>query len=196
MLLRSSLGGKCVTNVIVCVSPEQQHEDESKCTLRFGQRMTGVSNRGVINKTIDVDTERKLMERQLKQLKRELKGLDARGQGSTTGKSSNIAANKLILENIAKLEKMEAKLQSLRDAFVEAKYKGDQQEISKLKDAIETFSQRTLNHSDVVLRQKTIKGLHVDSSKAYKQKEAEISELEGKLRMLGGGNDNKRYARK
>jgi hypothetical protein len=187
MLLRSSLGGRCVTNVIVCVSPEQEHEDESRCTLRFGQRMTGVTSSGVVNKTIDVGREKGIVERQLKQLRRELRDLDARGQGSTTGKSSNIAANKLILENMAKLEKMESKLQAMQNALVEARYKGDTYQVNKLEGMIETLSARTLNHKDVVLRQKTIKGLHVESSHAYQQKQAEISELEGKLRMFGGG---------
>ena len=135
---------------------------------------------------IDVEREKGIIERQLKQLRRELRDLDARGQGSTTGKSSNIAANKLILENMAKLEKMESKLQAMQNGLVEARYKGDTYQVNKLECMIETFSARTLNHKDVVLRQKTIKGLHVESSKAYKQKQAEISELEGKLKMFGG----------
>ena len=104
MLLRSSLGGKCVTSVIVNVSPEAEHEDESDCTLRFGQRMTGVANSGVVNKTIDVNKERAIIEMQLKQCKRELKAMADRGEKGSTGKSSNIAANKLILQNEAKLK--------------------------------------------------------------------------------------------
>ena len=45
---------------------------------------------------------------------------------------------------------------------------------------------------DVVLRQEMIKGLHVESSQAYQQKQAEISELEGKLRMFGGGSSRRK----
>ena len=82
--------------------------------------MTGVANSGVINKTIDVVREKDIIEKQLKHLRRELRDLEVRGQGSTTGKSSNVAANKLILENIAKLEKMESRLQKLQNALVEA----------------------------------------------------------------------------
>ena len=80
-----------------------------------------------------------IAERQLKQLRRELRDLDARGQGSTTGKSSNIAANKLILENMAKLEKMESKLQAMQNALVEARYKGDTYQVYKLEGMIESW---------------------------------------------------------
>jgi len=189
MLLRSSLGGKCVTSVIVSVSPEAEHEDESDCTLRFGQRMTGVANSGVVNKTIDVNKERAIIEMQLKQCKRELKAMADRGEKGSTGKSSNIAANKLILQNEAKLKNMESKLQRLTNTLTEAKYSGSSDgEIRKLQSMIETLSMRTSNHKDVVLRQRSIKGLHVESSIAYKKKEDEINELEGKLRMIGGGS--------
>jgi hypothetical protein len=44
MLLRNSLGGSCCTSVIMNVAPEAEHEHETQCTLRFGQRMTGVTN--------------------------------------------------------------------------------------------------------------------------------------------------------
>ena len=112
-----------------------------------------------------------------------------RGEKGSTGKSSNIAANKLILQNEAKLKNMESKLQRLTNTLTEAKYSGSSDgEIRKLQSMIETLSMRTSNHKDVVLRQRSIKGLHVESSIAYKKKEDEINELEGKLRMIGGGS--------
>ena len=106
MLLRSSLGGKSVTSVIVNISPEMQHEDESQCTMRFGQRMTGVTNRGVVNNTIDVDQERSIIEAKLARCQADLKQLEAKGERGSTGKSTNVAANKLILQNEAKLSNM------------------------------------------------------------------------------------------
>ena len=87
---------------------------------------------------------------------------------------------------------MEAKLQKLQNDLTEAKYNGNQGEIRKLEAMLETFSMRTMNHKDVVLRQRTIKGLHVESSKAYKRKENEIRELEGKLKMLGGSRNRRK----
>ena len=59
--------------------------------------MTGVANSGVINKTIDVVREKDIIEKQLKHLRRELRDLEVRGQGSTTGKSSNVAAKNAFL---------------------------------------------------------------------------------------------------
>eukprot|EP00944_MAST-04C_sp_MAST-4C-sp1_P002077 g2077.t1 len=192
MLLRSSLGGKSVTSVIVNISPEMQHEDESQCTMRFGQRMTGVTNRGVVNNTIDVDQERSIIEAKLARCQADLKQLEAKGERGSTGKSTNVAANKLILQNEAKLSNMEAKLQKLQNDLTEAKYNGNQGEIRKLEAMLETFSMRTMNHKDVVLRQRTIKGLHVESSRAYQRKENEIRELEGKLKMLGGSRTRRK----
>jgi hypothetical protein len=189
MLLRSSLGGKSVTSVIVNVSPESEHEDESNCTLRFGHRMTGVINTGIVNKTIDVQKERGIIAMKIKQCKKELKIMADRGEKGSTGKSSNIAANKLILQNEAKLKNMEAKLQRMQNALTEAKYNGNESEIKKIEGAIESYASRTLNHSHVVYRQRTIKGLHVEASVAYKKKEAELNDLEGKLRMIGGGDN-------
>ena len=155
--------------------------------------MTGVANSGVVNKTIDVNKERAIIEMQLKQCKRELKAMADRGEKGSTGKSSNIAANKLILQNEAKLKNMESKLQRLTNTLTEAKYSGSSDgEIRKLQSMIETLSMRTSNHKDVVLRQRSIKGLHVESSIAYKKKEDEINELEGKLRMIGGGSGKHR----
>ena len=87
---------------------------------------------------------------------------------------------------------MEAKLQKLQNDLTEAKYNGDQGKIRKLEAMLETFTMRTMNHKDVVLRQRTIKGLHVESSRAYQRKENEIRELEGKLKMLGGSRTRRK----
>eukprot|EP00956_Cyclotella_meneghiniana_P033072 scaffold93038_cov42-Cyclotella_meneghiniana.AAC.1 len=48
MLLRSSFGGESVTSVVVNLSSDPEHIEESTCSLKFGERMVRVKNRATM----------------------------------------------------------------------------------------------------------------------------------------------------
>jgi hypothetical protein len=56
--------------------------------------------------------------------------------------------------------------------------------IERLQAKVTSLTTAKNNHGDVVLRQKTIKGLWAEPSVAYKARMAEMRELEAKLRMF------------
>eukprot|EP00605_Chrysophyceae_sp_TOSAG23-4_P001683 GSChrysophyteH1.ASY1.ANO1.1849.1 assembled CDS len=55
MLLRDSFGGKSCTSVVINVAGEPEHDEESICSLKFGERMSVVRNSPT--KVIDSDAE-------------------------------------------------------------------------------------------------------------------------------------------
>ena len=72
MLLRSSLEGRAATAVVINVASDPEHDDETLCSLEFGQRMGGVRktvSRVVAQKGLDAAAAGAL--------RRELQGLNA-----------------------------------------------------------------------------------------------------------------------
>eukprot|EP01083_Nonionella_stella_P028702 79080_1 len=52
-LLKVALGGNCKTTLVVCVSGEQNHKEETYSSLRFATRAACIKNAPVINKALD-----------------------------------------------------------------------------------------------------------------------------------------------
>ena len=48
MLLRSSLGGKARTAVVINIAPDAEHADETACSLEFGTRMAVVKTAATV----------------------------------------------------------------------------------------------------------------------------------------------------
>jgi len=185
-LLKPSLGGRCATSVIVTLSPEAQHADETMCSLRFGERMSGVENAVAKSSRIDVARERENVERRLKRKKAELKRLYDAGQGTRTDQK-NSAARHLLEENMEKLKVHEKRVADIRVELAEAggAVGGKRtSEVIRLEMLLGEAEKAKSNHADVVFRQKTIKGLHIEPSRAYKRTEADIRQLQDKLRLL------------
>ena len=55
MLLRDSFGGKSCTSVVINVAGEQDHAEESICSLKFGERMSVVRNSPTVVTDSDSD---------------------------------------------------------------------------------------------------------------------------------------------
>lgn len=182
MLLRSSLGGRCYTSVVVNIAPEEQHLDETLCTLRFGQRMTGVSNKAEQSVVLNVEAEIAASTRSLLAAKHELSEMKAAGKGGRINSSG--IDGQLLEENIVKLAALERDCLRARGQLLEAKSTGDSTRVTALEVRLKNALEAKTNHGDVVLRQKYIPGLWTGASKAYITKQAHVHELESRLQML------------
>jgi len=58
MLLRASFGGPSCTSVVINVSGDEENQEETVCSLRFGQKLSGVQTSAVASKAVDVDAQR------------------------------------------------------------------------------------------------------------------------------------------
>lgn len=183
MLLRSSLGGRVCTSVVVNIASEQQHADETNCTLRFGSRVSFVKNKAKVNKIVDVTKEQENVEDELAFRRRELEMMERAGEhGGLIVSDTNAAERLLLQENLKKLRVMERDLKKTTAALTEAKGAG--KPVAALESKLKQIRNAIGNHGDVVARQKSIKTLWAEPSKNYKAKDAEVRELEAKLRML------------
>lgn len=67
-ILQESLGGNAKTTLVIAVSPATDNEDETVCSLRFGQRAKMIKNKAVINKQLTVEECKKIIEALQKEL--------------------------------------------------------------------------------------------------------------------------------
>jgi len=65
MLLRSALGGKSCSSVVINVSSEEEHSEETFCSLEFGKRMSTVRSRAAVVVEEDAGSEVADLERKL-----------------------------------------------------------------------------------------------------------------------------------
>ena len=152
MLLRSSLGGRVCTSVVVNVASEQVHSDETNCTLMFGSRMCCVKNKTVVNRVVDVAAELGEIELALDFAGRELQSMALAGQGGGILVSDTNAAERILLQqNLDKLDVMERDLQRASIALTEARGKG--KATPALESRVKSMQAAIRNHGDVVERQ-------------------------------------------
>merc|ERR1719324_1346044 len=76
-VLMDSLGGNCRTLLFACIWGEAQQLEETVSTLRLAQRMMRVTNEASVNYEIDPRQQVKKLERDVRELKQELKLHDA-----------------------------------------------------------------------------------------------------------------------
>jgi hypothetical protein len=183
MLLRNSLGGSHRTSVVVNMAPEVQHEDETCCALRFGQRMRGVKNATVRNAEKDMVAESAGVSRDLERARRLLGELIEAGQrGQVNGKGNE----RLMLEqNIWKLHGIEADLATAREQLTEARSRRSSSDVAARESKLRALMEQKVNHGDVVLRQRTIKGLWSPPSHTFLAAQAAVTRLEARCTMLG-----------
>jgi len=73
-ILQESLGGNAKTTLLIACSPANDNEEETLCSLRFGQRAKLVKNKATINKQLTVEECKKIIE----ELQREIDLKNAR----------------------------------------------------------------------------------------------------------------------
>jgi len=67
-ILQESLGGNAKTTLVIACSPASDNEEETLCSLRFGQRAKLIKNKAMINKQLTVEECKKIIDELQKQL--------------------------------------------------------------------------------------------------------------------------------
>lgn len=75
-LLKTALGGNSFTTVFCCVTPAEQHTDETRSTLHFASRAKTIRNEVMLNEVADNKTKLRELELQVKKLRRMLLACD------------------------------------------------------------------------------------------------------------------------
>lgn len=185
MLLRASFSGPSFTSVVINVSGEVEHSDETLCSLKFGEKLSGVQTSAVAMKAVDVDVQRERVDIELRQAQARLEAMKLAGHGDHINESAPPSEQTSLRNNMRTLAERNAELKALKTRLVEAKATGNADTIEGLTAKVEDmiFSQNNIH--DIVERQKTIPGLFVPATPAYTRLEAQVTALVGQLDVLG-----------
>ena len=187
MLLRSSFGGKSVTSVVVNVSSDPQHGEESICSLKFGERMVHVKNQATTVSGVSMSSEIDMLVKQIKKARADLQQMKDRKLCGHFGATSSQTEINSITENIRRLKLYEKQAWKFQVQKTELEGEGKCENDPMLRGTIDKLHASQLeasNLSDIIARQKTIKGLWIEAAPAYERKEAEVDALETKLSQL------------
>lgn len=191
MLLKSSFGGRSCTSVVVNVASEAQYGDESLCSLRFGQRMTRVTNKAIVVVGDEAQQSLEQAQRQLDQARSQLQEMKEAGAGERFGASAPASEVRTFQETITKLRGAQGQLLRAKQQLTEANAANAasgsahgssgagslQQQVQKLQAHVDNLRM-------ILLRQKSIKGLWFNSTRGFKQKQAEVKDLETQVRVM------------
>ena len=185
MLLRASFSGPSCTSVVINVSGEEEHSEETLCSLKFGGKLSGVQTSAVAMKAVDVDVQRERVGAELKQAKARLEAMKCSGHGDRISESAPPSEQTSLRINMQTLAERTSEVRVLKTRLVEAKAKGNADTIEGLTTKLEgaLFSQNNIR--DIVERQKTIPGLFVPATPAYSRMEAHVAALAGQMEVLG-----------
>ena len=190
MLLKSSFGGRSATSVVINVAGDEEYADETICSLRFGSRMTKISNKATLVVGENArDAEAGALEA-LRAARHELAGMDAAGLGPRFDEGACASEVRSYLSNVEQLERMKAGCLRAREQLVEAKAQaegGGGRSVARLGAQVEKLDFQASNMRDIVLRQKSIKGFVRDAGRGYQNLQGEIRRLEAQVTLLGGG---------
>jgi Kinesin motor domain len=119
-LLQDSLGGNCMTALIVNCSTISHSIDETTSTLRFAQRAKTIKNTIKANKEFSVETELKSVKQELTKTKRELARMRNLSVGSITTNDTEITIKDLsyqILQNEKEISDLEFQNKDLQTSY-------------------------------------------------------------------------------
>lgn len=180
-LLRTSFEGKggerSYTTVVVNVSPE--YEDETICTLQFGETVACVANRATVIVGRDAENEIGRLESEARRLRTKKKDMERSGQGSGFVEGCINSEKLSLLANMGKLAALQKHVADLKARLVEERRTAT---ASKL----EAAQKDEYNMRMLVLRQQSIKKLWRESMPMYNSLIAELGEKENQLRMAMG----------
>ena len=198
-LLRSSFEGtKTHTQVVVNVSPE--YEDETACTLKFGETVACVRNRPAVVVGRDTESEIGLLQGEVQRLRTKKRAMEESGQGSGFVEGC-IHSERLSLQaNMDKLAAIQTRVSDLKARLVEKPGTGTgtgsriRIHAMKMKTPLQeeagdprlALEKEEYNLRMLVLRQQSIKKLWRDATPLYISVVAELGEKENQLRMVTG----------
>eukprot|EP00994_Dinema_validum_P009355 NODE_919_length_1235_cov_72.346543_g687_i0.p1 GENE.NODE_919_length_1235_cov_72.346543_g687_i0~~NODE_919_length_1235_cov_72.346543_g687_i0.p1 ORF type:complete len:255 (-),score=40.90 NODE_919_length_1235_cov_72.346543_g687_i0:271-1035(-) len=186
MLLRSSLGGRACTSVVVNVSQDAEWADETRCSLEFSQRMSVVRTTATAVVGQEVGGELAMAQQALETTRRALAQMETAGMGERFASDAVPSEIRQFQDNTKRLAAEEAKARAAREALAEAKAKdeGGSTDIERLQQQAAVAEKEAHNLRDILLRQKSIKGFWIPPKPGYLAKLAEFKHLEGQLQML------------
>lgn len=187
MLLRSSFGGKSVTSVVINLSSDPQHADESISSLKFGERMVRVKNRATVVSGTSISAEIEMLERQLKTAKAELQMMRDTNLAGHFGPDCCQTDINSVKDNLRRLEIYEVEAWNRQVQKTELEGAGKAPNDKMLMNTITKLQNARLeasNLKEIIMRQKTIKGLWIPPTPAFERKETEVAALETNLRLL------------
>lgn len=186
MLLRASFSGPSATSVVINVSSEEEHIEETLCSLRFGEKLSGVQTSAVAAKAVDVGAQRAQVAAELGRAQAQLHDLTRAGHGNRVNPNAPPSEQTSLLNNMATLEERKQEVRLLKVRLVEAKASKVETVISSLSAKLEGALFAQSNIHDIVERQKTIPGLWVAATPAYLRLEAQVTALRGQMDILAG----------
>jgi hypothetical protein len=189
-LLRTSFEGKSSTHTAVVVNISPEHEDETLCTLRFGETVSSVRNSATVVISQDADTEIERLQRQVERLRAKKKGMEESGQAGGFVEGC-LPTEKLSLQsNMKKLAGIRSNLTDLKTMLIEAG-SGDQRKRKAIAEKIEAAKNEEYNMDALVFRQQGpdkfgVKSLWKDATPMFMAVTADLEEKENQLRMATG----------
>lgn len=185
-MLRSSLGGKSCTSVVVALASDAEHVDETVCSIEFGKRMAVVRNQATVVVGQDAAAEAFAASRMLEAARAEVARLEAEGHGERFGENADATSIASFKENVRRKAVYDAEALEYRARLTEAKANGaGAAEEKALRARAEAAAAESANLRDIILRQKSIKGFWIAPGKGYIKRLAEVKELEARAAMLG-----------
>lgn len=184
MLLRASFSGPSATSVVINVSSEDEHTEETLCSLRFGEKLSGVQTSAVAAKAVDVGAQRAQIAAELARAQAHLQDLTRAGHGNRVNSNAPPSEQTSLRKNMATLDEQTQEVRILKVRLVEAKAGGNETTITSLSARLEgaIFAHSTIH--DLVERQKTIPGLFCAATPAYLRAEAQVTALMGQYDIL------------
>ena len=156
-LLRTSFEDKGATHTAVVVNVSPEHEDETLCTLRFGENVACVSNQATVVTGQNVRAEMDALRSEVNYLRKKKREMEKAGQGSGFVEGCVNTERISLQANMDKLEAIRARIADLKVKIVEVGHNP-----AKARDVKRTLA-AVQKEEDVavgiVLRQQTIKTL-------------------------------------
>ena len=165
-LLRSSLGGKSCTSVVIAVASDDEHAAESICSLEFGKRMAVVRNNATVAVHQDAAHEARSAEMLLSAARDELARLELDGHGEKFGDAEGPSAIAQFKDNVRRKAAMDREALEARSMLAELR-SNDPSKASALRTRAENAEAESRNLRDIILRQKSIKGFWIAPKAAY-----------------------------
>ena len=187
-LLRSSLGGKSCTSVVVALASEAEHAEETVCSVEFARRMAVVRTQATVISGQDAAAEAQLAAQRLSAARVEMERLEALGFGERFGEAADVTSIASFKENVRRKGEKDAEALGARGRLAEVLARGGKgtPEALALQSRAEGAELESANLRDIVLRQKSIKGFWIAPKAGYVKKQADVRELEARLAMLTG----------
>lgn len=200
LLLRSSFdvkaGAGAHASVVINVAPGEAYQDETMCSLRFGERMARVGNRATLAAGADAGEEQARLQAEVGALRRKVLAMTEAGMGGCFVAGAVLSEVKSLRANQQRWDEATRQLRELRRQLTEAttttagKYDhrrrpvnapGAQPAVREIERRLAAALATEATLRAVLERQKTIKKLWAPPKPTFLAARAELIALETRL---------------